>query len=256
MKIDLDINGFLSRVEVIPQQINEVYKPILKKIEQLYRRKTNSNRIKVLLAGPPGSGKSTFSKILELLAPKEISLSIQSLSLDGFHYPNDYLNSNFSNSNGEKIKLRNIKGAPETYDIESLLSRWDNIDKSNISWPVYDRNLHDLSPEEISIESEVIILEGNWVLLDEDRWRCLSKQSDLNIFLKSDEIQVRERLKSRKLRGGFKNEEVEAHYQRTDRPNVNLVLNNSLNADLELVWLDGTDPPQLQLNPTPLLEVV
>ena len=147
MKIDLDINGFLSRVEVIPQQIHEVYKPILKKIELLYRRKTNSNRIKVLLAGPPGSGKSTFSKILELLAPKETSLSIQSLSLDGFHYPNDYLNTNFSNFNGEKIKLRNIKGAPETYDIESLLSRWDNIDKSNISWPVYDRNLHDPSPE-------------------------------------------------------------------------------------------------------------
>ena len=56
-----------------------------------------------------------------------------------------------------------------------------------------------------------------------------------------------DRLKSRKLRGGTALEEVEAHYERTDKPNVLRVLNNSLRADTDLVWKMKSGSERLEM---------
>ena len=146
---------------------------------------------------------------------------------------------------GKELTLEAIKGAPETYDIKSLLKQWQLLDNPNAQWPVYDRTLHEPVSDKIVLKSEVLLLEGNWVLLDEGNWRVLSAQADLTIFLRAGEEQVCERLKARKKRGGFSLEEVEAHYLRTDRPNVYRVLTKSLPADLELIWTTDTEPSQL-----------
>ena len=245
MQLELNINGYLSQVMLMPKEVNEVYKPLLKRISHLRNKQTKSKRTKILLAGPPGSGKSTFASVLEELAHQQKSFSIQALGLDGFHFKNTYLRSNFISYNGKELTLEAIKGAPETYDIKSLLKQWQLLDNPNAQWPVYDRTLHEPVSNKIVLKSEVLLLEGNWVLLDEGNWRVLSAQADLTIFLRAGEEQVCERLKARKKRGGFSLEEVEAHYLRTDRPNVYRVLTKSLPADLELIWTTDTEPSQL-----------
>ena len=62
--------------------------------------------------------------------------------------------------------------------------------------------------------------------------------------------------KARKKRGGFSLEEVEAHYLRTDRPNVYRVLTKSLPADLELIWTTDTDPAQLAFRASQDLDII
>ena len=245
MQFELNINGFTSQVKLMPKEISEVYTPLLKRISHLRNRQAKSKRTKILLAGPPGSGKSTFASVLEKLSLQQKSYSIQSLGLDGFHFKNTYLRSKFISYKGKKLTLESIKGAPETFDIKSLLKQWKLLDNPIAQWPVYDRNLHDPASDKIVVKSNVLVLEGNWVLLDEENWRALSVQADLTIFLHANEEQVCERLKARKKRGGFSLEEIEAHYLRTDRPNVYRVLSESLSADLELIWNTDTEPAQL-----------
>ena len=245
MQLELNINGYLSQVMLMPGELNEVYKPLLKWISQLRNKQKKSRPTKILLAGPPGSGKSTIASVLEKLADQQKSFSLQALGIDAFHFTNAYLQSNFILHDGNKVNLYAIKGTPETYDIKSLLKHWHLLDNAGAKWPVYDRTVHEPITGKIVVNSEVLILEGNWVLLDEPKWRVLSEQSDLTIFLRVEEDQVRERLKSRKKKGGYNIEEVEAHYIRTDRPNIHRVLNESIPADLELTFNNESDPAQL-----------
>ena len=137
-----------------------------------------------------------------------------------------------------------------------MLKQWQLLDNPNAQWPVYDRTLHEPVSNKIVLKSEVLLLEGNWVLLDEEKWRVLSAQADLTIFLRAGEEQVCERLKARKKRGGFSLEEVEAHYLRTDKPNVYRVLTKSLPADLELIWTTDTEPSQLAFRTSQDLDII
>ena len=255
MQLELNINGFASQVRLMPQEVNEVYIPLLKRISHLRNQQAKSKRTKILLAGPPGSGKSTFASVLEELAHQQKSFSIQALGIDGFHFTNAYLRSNFISYNGKELTLEAIKGAPETYDIKSMLKQWQLLDNPVAQWPVYDRTVHEPISGKIVVNSEVLILEGNWVLLDEPNWKVLSAQADLTIFLRMEEEQLRERLKSRKKRGGYSIEEVEAHYLRTDRPNIHRVLTKSIPADLELIWTTDSEAAQLAFCDTQDLDI-
>ena len=108
MQLELNINGFASQVMLMPQEVNEVYIPLLKRISNLRNQQAKSKRTKILLAGPPGSGKSTFASVLEELALQQKSFSIQALGLDGFHFKNTYLRSNFISYNGKELTLEAI----------------------------------------------------------------------------------------------------------------------------------------------------
>ena len=101
MQFELNINGFTSQVKLMPKEISEVYTPLLKRISHLRNRQAKSKRTKILLAGPPGSGKSTFASVLEKLSLQQKSYSIQSLGLDGFHFKNTYLRSTFISYKGK-----------------------------------------------------------------------------------------------------------------------------------------------------------
>ena len=255
MQLELNINGYLSQVMLMPKEVNEVYKPLLKRISHLRNKQTKSKRTKILLAGPPGSGKSTFASVLEELAHQQKSFSIQALGLDGFHFKNTYLRSNFISYNGKELTLEAIKGAPETYDIKSLLKQWQLLDNPNAQWPVYDRTLHEPVSNKIVLKSEVLLLEGNWVLLDEEKWRVLSAQADLTIFYVQAKNRFVNDLKPEK------NVEVlvrrsRSHYLRTDKPNVYRVLTKSLPADLELIWTTDTEPSQLAFRTSQDLDII
>ena len=121
------------------------------------------------------------------------------------------------------------------------------MNHKQVSWPLYDRNLHEPIPDQILLESDVVLLEGNWTLLDEYSWNQLKNSADWSIFIFAEEHQVIDRLKSRKLRGGTTLEEVEAHYERTDKPNVQRVLKNSLRADTEVAWKMKSGSERLEM---------
>lgn len=174
----------------------------------------------VLLAGAPGSGKSTLALVIEALAQRA-GCSLQALGMDGFHHTNAWL---------EEHGLASVKGAPETFDFEGLRAALIARDR----WPVYSRQLHDVSSETIPITAETLLVEGNYLLLDADSWRELAQLAGLTVYLDIDPAVLHDRLVNRKVAGGSTPEQAEEFYRASDARNVDLVTDHHLEADWTL----------------------
>ena len=233
MRVELTVSGFLDNISFNDDEIDSVHLPILRKISNLVR--VGKERVVVLFAGPPGSGKSTTAALWEFLSLHDTSLEdVQHLSIDGFHFPNTYLNTHSLKKDGKLIGLHEIKGAPETYNVEALIQTVHQLRNSNLLWPEYDRKLHDPGENQVSVTAPAVVVEGNWVLFRQDPWNRLITQADFTILIKAEEPVLKQRLIERKLRGGFSEDYVQEHYRKADQPNINLVMNDSCKADVVL----------------------
>ena len=83
----LDVNGYALDAVYHQEDIENIFIPLLKHIQQI--QKAKKQRIFVFLAGPAGCGKSTLGLVLESLA-KDCDMSFQCVGLDGFHYHQEY----------------------------------------------------------------------------------------------------------------------------------------------------------------------
>ena len=99
--------------------------------------------------------------------------------------------------------------------------------------------LHDVVEEAIPVTALIVLVEGNYLLLDQPIWRDLPR--DYAVFITADEILLRQRLIERKMRGDKTHEQAALFYQESDGPNVRLCLSSHLPCDLELQLLpNGT----------------
>ena len=86
----------------------------------------------------------------------------------------------------------------------------------------------------ISVDKNIVVIEGNWLLLNEPVWNGLHELADFTIFIDTDAKFLEERLVNRKVRGGTTLEEAVEFYQNSDSKNVDKVLDHSIPADLTL----------------------
>ena len=111
------INGFTVSANYEQEDIETIFFPLLRKLSDLQKEK--KRRILVFLAAPPAVGKSTLASVLAHLSKTDEQLcEIQDIGLDGFHYPQRYLDSHSMIKDGIEIPLRDVKGCPETFDIK------------------------------------------------------------------------------------------------------------------------------------------
>ena len=82
-----------------------------------------------------------------------------------------------------------------------------------------------------------MVLEGNYLLLDEDGWRDLHKLADYTLFIRADEDKLRDRLIDRKAASGNSMEKAAQFVDFSDMRNVRLCLNHSLKPDMELSFM-------------------
>lgn len=227
------VNSLEVEARYHEEDLREIFIPLLKTMAGL--KKEKNRRILVFLAAPPGVGKTTLSLLLEHLSRSEEGLEeIQAIGIDGFHYPQEYIRWNTVMVDGKEVPMAQVKGSPESFDLSGLKKKIKELKEKNIKWPIYDRTLHDVVPDQVPVEKDIILIEGNWLLLDEEGWRDLKKDCDYSIFISAQEGMLRERLIQRKRMGGLKQEEAERFYQQSDRKNVIRVLSNSLEADLHI----------------------
>ena len=112
-------NGIEIKATYSDEEINTVFIPLLEHLSEMRSRK--GWRLIVMLAAPPGAGKSTLSSYLEYLSGDVISgMKVQAIGMDGFHRYQDYLISHTADINGRKVPMVDIKGAPVTFDIEQF----------------------------------------------------------------------------------------------------------------------------------------
>jgi len=233
MNVELNVNGFKYEASFTENEVEGIIKPLIHKFQEL--RKNDNHRTIIFLAAPPAVGKSTFAVFLEKLSKSMENVSfVQHLSLDGFHHKNEYLKNNKINIFGEERYLSEIKGMPETFDLDKFKKYLDRLKTENIKWPIYDRVKHDVVEDQIRVDSEIVLIEGNWLLLDEPGWRDLKEKCDYSIFIRAADDQLKERLINRKIKGGLTPKEALDFYERSDGKNIRRVMDNQLAADLVL----------------------
>lgn len=225
MKIGLMVNGLRVEAHYDDDEIENVHKPLLQRLARLHCANARRRTI-VFLSAPPGTGKSTLTTFWEFLSRQAPSLpEIQTLPMDGFHHYNEWLDTH---------NLRAYKGAPETFDVDKLAQNLRQIREGEGTWPQYDRQKHDPVEDAIAVSAPIVIVEGNWLLRDDERWRALARFCDFSLFIRAPAEALHARLVERKLAGGLSPADAEAFYLRTDGPNVRRVLEHSRPADLTL----------------------
>lgn len=230
IKFPLIINGFDVEAIYPKESMEKIFFPLLEKLTKLQKEK--QERIIVYLAAPPAVGKSTLASVLAYLSRTNPNYTkIQDVGIDGFHYPQSYILTHTIEKDGKKIPMKDVKGCPETFDIDKLSQAIQQAKTKNISWPIYDRTLHDVVENQIILEKDIILVEGNWLLLKDEKWNTLINYSDFSIFIKADESILKERLIKRKIKGGLSEEEALRFYLNSDKKNVQRVLDNSRDAD-------------------------
>ena len=185
------------------------------------QRSVGADRYLFGIVGPPGSGKSTMAELLgaDLGAPV--------VPMDGFHLPNETLR-----ARGQL----DVKGAPETFaaaDFVGLVS--DLRDASRvIECPVFDRTIDEPIPDRIRVSPEdvVVIVEGNYLLLDRPPWSSLSDLFDAIAYLDVPAEVRRQRLVGRHVEFGRSRAEATQFVHRSDAVNAALVEASKGRADL------------------------
>lgn len=181
----------------------------------------------IAVAGPPGSGKSTVAEALRellTLAGRPAGL----VAMDGFHMDNAIL---------DRRGLRARKGAPDTFDLDGLTALLNRVHNgAAVLAPRFDRAL-DVSvgsAVEITLEMQVVIVEGNYLLLDAPGWRDLRQLWSLSVMLTPGLEVLEQRLMQRWLDHGFTPAAARQKVEENDLPNARLVLEQQTPADLLL----------------------
>jgi pantothenate kinase len=181
----------------------------------------------IALAGPPASGKSTISeKLNEDLNTKGFPTDI--LQMDGFHLDDGILN--FTN-------LLSRKGSPETFDVmglKSFLIRLAN--EPEVIVPIFDRalELSRSSAVTISNNKKIIIVEGNYLLLNSHPWSELNDYFDSRIMIHCEESVLEKRLIDRWKGFNLTQDQINQKVYENDLPNGVNVNQNSIEADYYL----------------------
>jgi pantothenate kinase len=147
--------------------------------------------------------------------------------MDGFHYDDVILN---------KRGLRARKGAPETFDFAGfeLLLKRIKVGEPDVAVPVFDRSMELSRAAAAVISSDVkfVLIEGNYLLLDEEPWTRLASLFDFSIFVDPDRADLERRLLSRWHEHGKSEDDARAWVASNDIPNVERVVSRRRAADL------------------------
>ncbi|MBE6482682.1 MAG: nucleoside/nucleotide kinase family protein [Actinomyces ruminicola] len=224
----LVVNGLEQEIQEDSHGVSMLLEPAL---VAWMRRPLAARRSFAFLAAPPGTGKSTLAAILaQRLAP-----DLQCVGMDGFHLPQAELDRRTIVRDGRTIPLASIKGAPESFGLEELDRALTRAHREDIVWPRYDRVLHDVVADGEALTAPHVLVEGNWLLLDEPGWRDLRRHADLTVFIAAPEELLARRLIARKVQGGLSTDAARSFYERSDGPNIQRVLNHSFRNGTDLV---------------------
>lgn len=190
----------------------------------LFKRAHHAQRFVVGIAGPPGSGKSTLSAALHDVLPDGAAAVVP---MDGFHFDDVVL---------EQRGLKARKGAPETFDFagfEVLLRRL-RAHEPDVAIPVFDRSieLSRAAAAVVGADVKFILVEGNYLLLDEEPWQRLGPLFDFTIFVDAPREELERRLVERWREHGRSDADARNWIDTNDMPNIDRVLHARRKADL------------------------
>ncbi len=188
-------------------------------------------RVLVGITGAPAAGKSTLASSLAAdYRNTDGPDTAIAVGMDGFHVANSEL---------ARLGLASRKGAPETFDaygFVALLRRLRAADEPIVYVPSYSRTLHESIGGVIPVpaSTEVIVVEGNYLLLDTEPWRRVRDLLDFVIYLDTPAgIRLPSLLRRQRSRGLDRDAAHDWVY-RSDEANADLVAGTRDRADVIL----------------------
>lgn len=185
-------------------------------------RATGPGRFITALAGPPGAGKSTLAAALVTA----LGAGARAVPMDGFHYDDAVLDAR---------GLRSRKGAPETFDAAGFIHLMRRLRTGEeVAIPIFDRSmeLSRAGADVVTAQDRLLVVEGNYLLLDEVPWRDLAPLFDLTVYIDVPEAELDRRLVARWAQYGRDPVEARAWIDSNDRPNIRRVIQGSRAADV------------------------
>jgi pantothenate kinase len=198
--------------------------------KQVIQNSVVLKRYIVAIAGPPASGKTTLAqKLCDDINSKLNSSSCAIVPMDGFHLSNEVL---------DEMGIRHIKGALESFDAKGFVQLIQRIcnDNDTVAVPEFNRKLDAVVVGEQSINPDhrIIVVEGNYLLLNEPPWDQLNRLFDLSIMLIPEEETLKKRLINRWEKQGYSQQEAKVRAFSNDIPNAKYTLANSIQADISV----------------------
>lgn len=199
-------------------------------------------RIVISISGIPGSGKTTLADtIVQRLNASVTDEGLEkhfkavAISMDGFHIPRAQLDE-------EGTRRR---GAPHTFDVNGVVSLAERVRMStyrqmpDILVPSFDHAIKDPVIDDVTIarSTNVVILEGNYLLLRDEPWNRINNLVDESWLLLCDADVATERLAKRHVAAGIV-ATLDAGKERVefnDRPNGEYLLANSLAPSIKII---------------------
>lgn len=196
-------------------------------LADLIRRRAEDNgpgRFLTALAGPPGAGKSTLAAALVTA----LGDGARAVPMDGFHYDDRVL---------IQRGLRSRKGAPETFDAAGFLHLLQRLrQEDEVAIPLFDRDLEisRAGADIVTPADRLLVVEGNWLLLDEAPWNAA--RYDLTVFIDVPEAELDRRLLDRWAHHGKSPEEARVWIDGNDLPNIRRCIAGSRGAEVLIRW--------------------
>jgi pantothenate kinase len=186
----------------------------------------NAPRTILGLAGAPGSGKSTWAaRLVDRLSA--LGHRVALVPMDGFHLAHAVLT-----ASGDVA----VKGAPRTFDAAgyvALLTRLRAAGDEVVWAPRFDRDLEDAIAGSIAVgpEVDVVVTEGNYLLLAEHPWSRVRELLDECWYVDVPDTLRRERLAARHRSHGRSDAEAWERTDGSDEVNARLVVASRGRAD-------------------------
>ncbi len=203
---------------------------LLSALEKLCEAKSVENRHIIAIAAAAASGKSTLAEwVVDQLNETDAGRAAL-LPMDGYHYDDRVLT-----AKGWQAQ----KGAPHTFDVAGLaamLKRLRTNDEPSIAVPMFDRSIEIARAGAALIEqtARVVVVEGNYLLLNEDPWQQLTDHFDQTVMVEVEEGELERRLRERWVKLGLSQADVDRKVLLNDLPNGRLVYERSRAADIRL----------------------